>query len=188
MADDSKDKSYKNDISTLLGAAGKIDTWSTFLPTNVATGVSTGVDALVHLIFSTYRRAELKQTIEKNDTHIQNIAVGFDQVIAAIDEADHNIQTTAETALSTIDPGVSPENDAMRIAYMHLSMAVGYNRTELRNYKKAIAAFAKAHHDLKEHISKVGDRTGDLEVLQMIANDVITIYASIDNAVTPPKK
>jgi hypothetical protein len=188
MADDSKEKSYKDDISTMLGAASKVGTWSTFLTSNVTGGISAGVDALIHSTTSLYQRAELKSAIEKNDVHIQNIATGFDLGIAAFGAVDQNIQAWADTAQESIGAfGESPKSDAMKIAYRHLSMAIGANRLELANYKKAIDAFAKAHHDLKEHINNVGDRAGDLEVLQVITKDVSTIFAGINKALTTTK-
>lgn len=189
MADDSKDKSYKDDISTMLGGASKVGTWSTYLNSDVTKGISTGVDTLIQSITGLYRRDELKQTIKDNDVHIQKIATGFDQEIDLLTAVDENIKKVSDEGAKIIGvPGASPEKDAMRISYLQLSMAVGANKVELANYKKTIDAFAKAHHDLKEHINNVGDWRGDLKVLRVITKDVSTIAAiDIDKALTPPK-
>ena len=59
MADDSKDKSEKDDISTALGAASKINaSWSAALNTNITSGVSQGVASLISGIVGIYRQEE----------------------------------------------------------------------------------------------------------------------------------
>lgn len=185
MADDSKDKSYKDNVSTTLGAASKVGSWSKFLNKSVTDGVSNGVDALIQMITSFYRRDELKQAIESRDPYIQNIKNGFEMQIQLLDEAAKNMQTEASTVLKEEIQKEGAEQAAMRIAYLQWVMAVGIHRTELANYKKAIDAFANAHHDLKENIKKVGS-TGDLEVLQLITQNAGKILSSSATAMTPP--
>ena len=60
------------------------------------------------------------------------------------------------------------------------------HRAYLASYKAAIDSFAKAHDHLRKKLSGLGDRQADIELLKLIASDVVTIAKSTKLAITPP--
>lgn len=188
MADDSKDQSHQDGIATALGAtATLIKPWSNALNTNVTTGVSQGVSTLISGILGVYRRERLARTIKDSSDALQAVARGLDDNIALLDRAEQNLLATITDTISSIQAGPSPAADKLGIALALSSVqcALAAHRARLAGYKATVDAFAKAHSDLRNKLSGLGDKTADLELLKLIATDVSAIAQSTRTAVTP---
>lgn len=188
MADDSTDRSQETNIATALGATAQVGKpWSDALGANVTSGVSTGVATLVSGIVGVYRRERLGQTIRSSDDALQAVAHGIDQNVLLLDRADQNLIATIKDTISSVRDGSSPaavkQGLAMSLASVAAELAA--HRIALASYQRAIDSFAKAHHDVREKVSGLGDPTADLELLKIIAADVVTIVKSVDTATTP---
>ena len=191
MADDSKDRSEQDNIAAALGATAKLGkSWSDALDANVTAGVSRGVSTLISGIVGVYRRERLGQTIRDSNDALQAVARGIDANILLLDRADQNLITTIKDTISSVQLGNSPAADKLGLAIALSSVAteLAAHRVALASYKRAIDAFAKAHHDVREKLSGLGDRTADLELLKLIASDVATIVKSVDTTITQPAK
>jgi hypothetical protein len=187
MADDSKDRSEQDNIATALGATAKLGKpWSDALAANVTSGVSTGVATLISGIVGVYRRERLGGTIRDSDDALQAVARGIDANILLLDRADGNLIATIKGTISSVQAGTSPAANqlGLTIALSSVATELAAHRVALASYKRAIDIFAKAHHDLREKVSGLGDPKADLELLKIIALDVATIVKSVDTATT----
>lgn len=189
MADDSKDHSEEANIATALGAAAKLGpSWNAALGANVTSGVSKGVATLISGIVGVYRRERLGPTIRDSDDALQAVAHGIDQNVVLLDRADQNLIATINATISSVQAGSSPAADkqGLTIALSSVATELAAHRVALASYKRAVDIFAKAHHDVREKVSGLGDAKADLELLKIIAADVATIVKSVDTATTQP--
>jgi hypothetical protein len=189
MADDSKDRSEEANIATALGASAKLGpAWSNALNANITSGVSTGVATLISGIVGVYRRERLGGTIRDSDDALQAVAHGIDQNVLLLDRAAQNLIATIKDTISSVQAGSSPEaiKQGLTISLSSVATGLAAHRVALASYKRAIDVFAKAHHDVREKVSGLGDPTADLELLKIIATDVATIVKSVDTATTQP--
>lgn len=187
MADDSKDVSYKNDISALLGSASHLGGWTSSINSNVQKGAGDGVDALVNVITGTYRRDKLKDAIRANNAHVQSIATAIEMNAKYFEAADANLLATIQATANAVT-GMDPFGAGLRFSLRISATAIDNDKTAIIAYRKAVEAFAKAHDDLEKRIENVGDYKRDAEVLNEIAKDVATILGAAVTATTPPKK
>jgi hypothetical protein len=188
MADDSTDHSEQDHIATALGAAAKLGTpWSDVLNPNVTSGVSKGVATLISGIVGVYRRERLGVTIRASNDALQAVARGLDENIVLLDRADQNLQATIAQTRTSLQLGSATAADkaGLGIALASVSAELAAHRAYLASYKAAIDAFAKAHDDVRGKVSGLGDRKADLELLKIIASDVVTIVKSTRTALTP---
>jgi hypothetical protein len=189
MADDSTDVNQEAGIATALGATAKLGKpWSDALNANVTSGVSQGVATLLSGIVGVYRRERLGKTIRDSNDALQVVARGIDGNIALLDRAVLNLLATITDTISSVQIGSSPAADrfGLTIALSSVAAELTSHRTTLASYKAAIASFAKAHDHLRRKLSGLGDRKADLELLKLIAKDVVTIAKSTKTALTPP--
>lgn len=189
MADDSKDKSEKDDITTALGSVAKLSpSWSGALSATTTGGVSLGVSSLISGIVGVYRRERLAKTIRASNDALAAVVKGIDENIALLDRADQNILTTIDGTLSSIAVSSSPAPDKQGLALTLTAFAaeVTRHRTQLASYKTAADAFAKAHDELAKHLKGLGERKADEELLKLIATDVVNIAKGVDTALTAP--
>jgi hypothetical protein len=189
MADDSKDLNEQDNIATALGATAKLGTsWSNALNANVTAGVSRGVSTLISGIVGVYRRERLGATIRDSNDALQAVAHGIGENIRLLDRADQNLIATIKDTISSVQLGNSNAADklGLTIALSSVATELAAHRAALASYKRAIEVFAKAHHDVREKLSGLGDAKADLELLKLIAVDVATIVKSVDTATTQP--
>jgi hypothetical protein len=189
MADDSTDRSEQDSIATALGAAGQLTRpWSDVLNANVTTGVSRGVSTLISGIVGVYRRERLGATIRDSNDALQAVARGIDANVMLLDHADLNLLATINDTRSSVQIGGAPAADklGLTIALSSVEAELVAHRVYLASYKTAIDSFAKAHDDLRRRLSGLGERKADLELLKLIASDVVTIVKSGQTALTLP--
>jgi hypothetical protein len=189
MADDSKHRSQQDSIATALGATAKLgEPWSNALNANVTAGVSRGVSTLISGIVGVYRRERLGQTIRASNDALQAVARGIGENIMLLDRADRNLIATIKDTISSVQLGNSPAADKLGLTITLSSVAteLAAHRVALASYKRAIDVFAKAHHDVRQKLSGLGDPKADLELLRLIASDVATIVKSVDTAFAEP--
>lgn len=189
MADDSRDRSEQDSIATALGAAAQLGkSWSDALNANVTSGVSRGVATLTSGIVGVYRRERLGKTIRDTNDALQAVSRGLDENIVLLDHADQNLLTTIADTKSSLQIGGSPAADklGLTIALSSVATELAANRVYLASYKAAIRAFAKAHDEVCRKLSGLGDRKADLELLKLIASDVVTIVKSGQTAIASP--
>jgi hypothetical protein len=189
MADDSTDRSEQDSIATALGATAQLgQPWSDALNANVTTGISRGVATLISGIVGVYRRERLGQTIRDSNDALQSVTRGLDENIMLLDRADQNLLATITDTKSSLQIGSSPAADklGLTIALSSVAAEVTAHRVYLASYKTAIDVFAKAHDDLRRKLSGLGDHKADLELLKLIASDVVTIVKSGQTAVASP--
>jgi hypothetical protein len=192
MADDSKDKSEKDDIATALAAVAKVEpAWSDALSSNVTSGVSSSSAALISGIVGVYRRERLGQTIRDSNTAVQRLAHAIDANIAVLDAAEQNALGQLDGTRTSIDAEPDlPRAEKLGHSQTLVSVAatIVAHRVVLGRYKQAVDAFAKAHADVFDHLSGLGDRKADLEILKLIASDLVTIAGGVKTAATPVPK
>jgi hypothetical protein len=188
MADDAKDQSEQDGIATVLASTATIiKPWSSALNANVTSGVSHGVSTLIAGILGVYRRERLGKTIKDSAEALEAVARGLDQNIALLDHATANLLATVNDTVSSIQAGTSPKADQFGLALTlrAVQAELAAHRATLAGYKATVDAFAKAHSDVKNKLSGLGDRTADLELLKLIAADVSAIVKDSRTAMTP---
>jgi len=189
MADDSTDRNEQDSIATALGATAQLGSpWSNALNPNVTSGVSRGVATLISGIVGVYRRERLGKTIRDTNDALQAVARGLGENIVLLDRAEQIFLDEIADTITSVQIGNSPAADkhGITIALSSVATEVAAHRTYLATYKAAIDSFAKAHDHLRKKLSKLGDRQADIELLKLIASDVVTIAKSTKLAITPP--
>jgi hypothetical protein len=189
MADDTKDKVEKDDITTALTAASLISpTWGTDVNGNVIAGGAQGVTSLLLGIEGVYRRERLASTIAASDAAVTAIVAALDKNIDVLDRAEKNVQQTVADTITAIQAGTSPAADkhGMTILLTAVVAEIAAHRGTLSNYKKTADSFATAHFEIKKKLHGLGDHKADLELLKVIALDIKDIVKNAELARQTP--
>lgn len=186
MADDSKDKNEKADISTALGSVGKVETDWKGLDENFTTGVSQGLASIASGIIGVYRRERLAKAIKETNSSLKKVVEGLDANIDDLARADGNLLAIFADTTTSVTAGDSPAavKSGLKVSLAAVAIQVAAHRARLVDYKKAADSFVKAHDDLATHLEKLGDKDGDVELLKLIATDVVSIAKAVNTAST----
>src|SRR5262249_47576435 len=121
---------------------------------------------------------------------LQTLAGAINNNIDALDAAEANAMTQLDdTRKSIADEKTATAAEKLGHAQSLRAVAatIAAHRAVLGKYKQTVTGFAKAHADTAANLAKLGDRKGDLEMLKLIATDLVTIAGGIKTATTPAK-
>jgi hypothetical protein len=189
MADDASDRNQESHIATALGASVQLgEPFSGVIDASITSGVSRGVSTLIHGILGVYRRERLAATIRDSDEALQAIARGIEENTRLLDRANENLIAMIGDTMTSIQIGNSPAADraGMTIALSLVRDELAAYRAHLATYRGAVVAFAKAHSHIRKKLNGLGDRKADLELLKLIAADVVAITKSVKTVINRP--